>query len=160
CSHPALEVFPQSAVLKPGDDVQVLVRAWYSDGHSEDVTQWAKFSSTEELVATVDPDGRATVKGHGETAISVLFSNLVALSRITSPMPNHPDPRLFAESPRHGYIDDLVLQKLQSLRIPPSPMCGDAEFLRRAYLDVAGILPTPEERQGFLADTRADKRAR
>jgi Protein of unknown function (DUF1553)/Protein of unknown function (DUF1549) len=155
-----LEVFPPATVLKPGDHLQVLVRAWYSDGHSEDVTRWAKFNSTEELVATVDEDGKATVKGHGETAITVWFSNLVALARITSPLPNEPDPRRFAEAPRHGFIDDLVLKKLQALRIPPSPLCDDADFLRRAYLDAAGILPTPEERQAFLADPRPDKRAR
>ncbi len=155
-----LEVFPPTAVLKPGDHLQVRVRAWYSDGHSEDVTRWAKFNSTEELVATVDEDGKAAVKGRGETAITVWFSNLVALARITSPLPNEPAPGLFAEAPRHGFIDDFVLKKLQALRIPPSPLCDDAELLRRASLDAAGILPTPEERQAFLVDPRPDKRAR
>ncbi|MBV9125534.1 MAG: Ig-like domain-containing protein, partial [Planctomycetes bacterium] len=37
-----LEVVPAQAVLKPGDRLQVLVRAWYSDGHAEDVTHWAR----------------------------------------------------------------------------------------------------------------------
>src|SRR5207248_10209692 len=48
-----LEVFPPSAVLKPKDTLQVVVRAWYSDGHSEDVTHWAKYNSSEDLVANV-----------------------------------------------------------------------------------------------------------
>src|SRR5207248_8497909 len=61
-----LEVFPPEAVLKPADTLQVLVRAWYSDGHSEDVTRWAKFSSSEDLVAGVDDEGKVRVKGHGE----------------------------------------------------------------------------------------------
>jgi hypothetical protein len=155
-----LEVFPAEAVLKPGDNLQVIVRAWYSDGRAEDVTRWAKFASSEDLVATVDEDGKATVAGHGEAAISVLFANLVASCRIASPLPNKIDPAVFAKSPRHNFIDDLVLKKFQALRIPPSGVCSDTEFIRRAYLDAAGILPRPEEVKKFLADPRPDRRAK
>src|SRR5207245_7801425 len=45
-----LEVFPPVAVLKPKDTLQIAARAWYSDGHAEDVTHWVKFNSTEDLV--------------------------------------------------------------------------------------------------------------
>jgi hypothetical protein len=155
-----LEVFPPAAILKPADTLQVVVRAWYSDGHAEDVTRWAKFNSSEDLVATVDQDGRIRVTGHGEAAVTVWFSNLVASLRIASPLPNAIDPAVFAAAERRGFIDDLVLKKLESLRVPPSPLCTDAEFIRRAYLDAAGILPTPEELQRFLADTAPDKRSR
>lgn len=155
-----LEVFPPEAVLKPNDALQVLVRAWYSDGHAEDVTRWAKFSSSEELVAGVDDDGKIKVKGHGEAAITVWYSNLVSATRILAPFANQLEARTFAEAPRKNFIDELVLKKLQTLRIPPSGQCSDAEFIRRAYLDAAGILPTPEELRIFLEDKRADKRAR
>jgi len=155
-----LEVLPAAAVLKPKDTLQVLVRAWYSDGHSEDVTRWAKFNSSEDLVATVDADGKATVAGYGETAITVWFSNLVAANRVASPLPNAVDPKVFAAAPRNSFVDDLVLKKLESLHIPPSPSCEDAEFIRRAYLDAAGILPTPDETKKFLADAAPDKRAK
>jgi hypothetical protein len=155
-----LEVFPPSVILKPKDTLQVVVRAWYGDGHSEDVTHWAKYSSSEDLVANVDQDGEATVTGNGEAAITVWYSNLVGSCRIASPLPNGVDPKLFSAARRSNYIDDLVLKKLEALRIPPSADCSDAEFLRRACLDAAGILPTPDELQTFLADTRPDKRAR
>jgi hypothetical protein len=156
-----LEVFPQAAVLKSNDRIQVLVRAWYSDGQSKDVTRWAKFASSEELVAKTDEAGQVKVAGHGESAITVWYSNFVGISRITSPLPASENlPKLFASARRTNYIDDLVLAKLQALRIPPSPVCTDEEFIRRAYLDAAGILPAPEEVTKFLADTRADKRAR
>ena len=155
-----LEVLPAAAVLKPKDTLQVLVRAWYSDGHAEDVTRWAKFNSSEDLVSTVDADGKATVAGYGETAITVWYSNLVAANRVASPLPNAVDPRVFAAAPRKSFIDDLVLKKLESLHIPPSPSCDDAEFIRRAYLDAAGILPTPDETQKYLADPAPDKRAK
>ena len=155
-----LEVLPPAALLKPADTLQVLVRAWYSDGHAEDVTRWAKFNSSEDLVAAVDQEGKVRVTGHGEAAITVWYSNLVAAARFTSPLPNVIDPKAFAAAPRRGYIDDLLLQKLEALRIPPSPPCSDAEFIRRAFLDAAGILPTPEEVRSFLADPAPDKRSR
>ena len=155
-----LEVFPASAVLKPKDKLHLAVRASYSDGHTEDVTRWARFSSSEDLVATVDPDGRVNVAGYGETAMSVLFSNLVAANRIASPLPNRLDPQLFAQAPRSNYIDDHILRKLESLNIPISPTATDTEFFRRVYLDAAGILPTPEEVRKFVEDKTADKRAK
>ncbi len=146
-----LEVFPPAAVLKPKDEMQLVVRAWYADGQARDVTRWAKFASTEDLVAGVEDDGRVKVAGHGEAAITVLFSNLVALCRITSPFDQAIDPKVFAASPRHNSIDDLVLKKLEALRLPPSPQCMDQDFIRRAFLDAAGILPTPREVEEFLA---------
>jgi hypothetical protein len=155
-----LEVFPSEAVLKPGNTVQMVVRAWYSNGHAEDVTRWVKFNSSEDLVATVDAEGKVRVAGHGEAAITMWYSNLVASSRIVSPLPNTIDPKVFAAAPRNNYIDGLVLKKLAVLRIPPSPACSDEVFIRRAFLDAAGILPTPAEVQQFLTDKAADKRAR
>jgi hypothetical protein len=155
-----LEVLPPDAVLQPKDTLQVLVRAWYSDGHAEDVTRWAKFSSTEDLVAAVDQEGAVRVQGTGEAAITVWYSNLVATCRVTAPLANNVSAQVFAAAPRHNYVDNLVLRKLQALNLPPSPPCTDHEFIRRAYLDAAGILPTPDEVQRFVADKAPDKRAR
>jgi hypothetical protein len=155
-----LEVLPAAAVLKPKDHLQIVVRARYSDGHSEDVTRWAKFNSSEDLVATVNADGEVKVAGHGEAAITVWYSNLVAANRIASPLPDAVDAKVFASAEKHNFIDELVLKKLESLRIPPSPLCSDAEFMRRAYLDAAGILPRPEELERFLADKSLDRRAK
>src|SRR5262249_18628180 len=107
-----LGVFPAKAVLKPKDKMQVVVRAWYSDGHAEDVTRWAKFSSSEDLAATVDQDGKVIVAGNGEAAITVWYSNLVASCRVVSPFANKIDPKVFKNATRRNYIDDLVLKKL------------------------------------------------
>jgi hypothetical protein len=155
-----LEVFPDAVTAKPGDKQQVLVRAHYSDGHTEDVTPWVRYASSQDLVAGVDDAGRVTVAGHGEAAINVSYSNLVAFARVTSPMPNQIDPKTFAEASRKNFIDELNLKKLEMLRLPPSPPSSDNEFIRRAYLDAAGILPTPEDVQKFVADAAPDKRAK
>src|SRR5260370_15545061 len=155
-----LEVFPPEAVLKPKDRLQVIVRAHYSDGHAEDVTHWVKFNSNEDLVATVDTEGKVTVSGYGESAITILYSNLVATARIVSPLPNKLDPTVFSKAERKNAIDDLVLMKLATLHIPPSPLCTDTEFIRRAHLDATGTLPTPEFVAKFGADIGPDKRAK
>src|SRR5262249_15021377 len=155
-----IEVFPQRAKLEPKDELQVLVRAWYSDGHAEDVTRWTKFSSTEDLVAGVDDAGLVKVAGPGEASIIAIFSGRVGLVQVASPFPGEIDAKLFAASPRHNFIDNHVLKKLEALNIPPSPQCSDHEYIRRAYLDALGILPTPDEVQKFVADKSKDKRAR
>ncbi len=155
-----IEAFPPNAMLAPKDTLQIIVRAWYSDGHSEDVTRLAKFSSTEDLVAGVDEVGSVKITGHGEAAVVVLFGSRVALVRIASPFANDVDPKVFASARRNNFIDELVLKKLESLKIPPSPECTDTEFIRRAYLDAIGVLPTPDDVRKFTEDKRADRRAK
>ena len=59
----------------------------------------------------------------------------------------------------HGRIDDLAFARWKQLGIEPSKSCSDEVFLRRAYLDVIGTLPTPEEATRFLRDPDAGKRA-
>jgi hypothetical protein len=155
-----IEVFPSQAKLEAKEQLQVLVRAWYSDGHSEDVTQWTKFNSTEDLVAGVDDTGLVKIAGNGEASIVAIHAGQIALAQIASPFPGAVDAKAFAASPRHNFIDGLVLKKLESLNIPPSPQCADHEFIRRAYLDALGILPTPEEVQKLTADPSKDKRTK
>ena len=48
--------------------------------------------------------------------------------------------------------------KWKQLKITPSPLCDDTTFLRRAYLDAIGTLPTPAEVREFLADPSPNKR--
>lgn len=156
----AIEAFPARAILPREDQIQAVVRAKYSDGRTLDVTRWVKYASTADLVASVDDQGLIKVSGSGEAAITVLFGNQVALIQITSPFENKIDGEMFAKSPRRNFIDDLVLKKLKALNIPPSPQCTDNEFIRRAYLDAIGRLPTPVEVQNFLASPPNDRRAK
>jgi hypothetical protein len=57
-------------------------------------------------------------------------------------------------------IDTHVDRKLAAEKVPASPICTDAEFLRRASLDITGVIPTAEEAKRFLDDPSPDKRAR
>jgi hypothetical protein len=154
----ALEVLPAAVRLTAGAEQQLVVRARYSDGNVRDITRWVKFSSSDEGVASVDDLGHVKMNGNGEAAITLWYSSRVLYSRVSVPYPHKVDAAVYEKFPRHNYIDDLVLDKLKTLNIAPSAMADDSTFIRRAYLDAAGILPTSEEVEDFLADKSADKR--
>jgi hypothetical protein len=155
-----LEVLPAEAILKLGDEQRITVQAVYNDGSVRDVTAWSKFAATNEAVATVSEDGQAKIVGHGGGAITAWYASKNANVRITSPFEGNVPDSVYAESPRRNFIDELVLKQLQLLHLPPAASANDATFVRRAYLDTLGKLPTADEARAFLTDTTADKRDR
>jgi hypothetical protein len=155
-----LEVYPASATLQPGGTQQLVVRARYSDGNVRDVTRWVKFSTSDEGVAGVDDFGRVKMNGSGEAAITLWYQSRVLYSRLNVPYDNRVDPAVYTRFIRRNYIDDFVAEKLKALNIEPSQPADDATFLRRAWLDAAGTLPSSEEVETFLADKSPDKRSK
>src|SRR5262249_31838580 len=57
-------------------------------------------------------------------------------------------------------IDDCVQRRLTAEKIPCSLRTDDAEFLRRLYLDIHGVIPTLDQARAFLEKGAADKRVR
>jgi mono/diheme cytochrome c family protein len=53
-------------------------------------------------------------------------------------------------------IDAFILAKLEGNGLTPNPPADRAALLRRAYYDVLGLPPTPEEVQDFAADRSPD----
>jgi hypothetical protein len=154
-----VRVVPEQVILKPGATQQIVVLADFTDGTTQDVTRWAKYTAADTTVATVDdPTGKVTVTGNGEGAITAWYLSKIAIGRVVSPYANELPPETFAQAPRRNFIDDLVNEKLASLNLPPSPPASDAEFVRRAFLDTVGVLPTADETRAFLADAAPDKR--
>ncbi len=153
-----IETFPKLATLENAATQRILVRAHYTDGKYEDVTRWAKFDTTDESVATVEPLGLVTVQGPGAASISVWYSSRVASSELTVPRATPVPADRFAAAQRNTFIDDLILQQLEALQIAPAENANDATFIRRAYLDTIGVLPTSEETAAFVASEEAGKR--
>lgn len=153
-----LDVQPGARTLRVGDQQQLVVSAHYTDGARRDVTWLCRFDSNDPGMAEVDATGLVRVRRNGETAIRVSFLGQVAVVVITAPNPQTVDPARFAA--RNNFVDDPVFAKLAALGIEPSELCDDAAFIRRAFLDTIGVLPTPGEVRAFLVDSRADKRAR
>jgi Protein of unknown function (DUF1553)/Protein of unknown function (DUF1549) len=156
-----ISVEPSERILTAGGEQQVVVTAYYSDGSTADVTHLATFQSNESAVAAVTPDGLIrTSPLPGEAAIMARFLDKFAVVNVTIPLAGDVPPSLYAKLPRQNFIDGFVWDKLQRLGITPSEPVGDVTFLRRAYLDVIGRLPTPDEVREYLADTSKEKRVR
>ena len=154
-----IELSPALSQLNKGDTQPLTVHAFFSDGTKRDVTRWARFTPTDATIAEVDEaTGLAKVIGYGEGAISVWYSGQIALARITSPWPSVIPDEVFARTPKRNVIDKRVIEQLRRLNLKPSKPSSDSEFIRRVYLDVVGMLPTPQETKAFLADTSETKR--
>ncbi|MBI2431911.1 MAG: DUF1553 domain-containing protein [Candidatus Hydrogenedentes bacterium] len=155
-----LEVFPPAVTLKKEGEQQLVVRAHYSNGTYEDVTPWVKYGTTDDAVAVVDDNGKVKVTGSGSTAITLWYASRVLSAEVSVPREKPVPPEIFAQAKRSNFVDDEVLKKLESLQIAPAGDATDAEFIRRAFLDCIGTLPTPEEVSAFIADQDAQKRAK
>jgi hypothetical protein len=154
-----IRIVPGPRVLKaPARWQQLAVVAQYSDGTTRDVTRLTVFSSSDNAVADVSPAGLVEFQQSGEVAILVRYLETLQTVRFTylEPRPGFtwPNPQ------ESNYVDKQVFAKLKMLSIPPSDLCADEEFVRRAYLDLCGILPSGDEARKFLADKSSDKRAK
>jgi hypothetical protein len=155
-----IDLGPAESVAAPGQKVALAVTARYSDGSTRDVTRWSRFTSADETVATVDPAGGVSVIGHGAGAVTAWFSSRIAVANVVAPFPHAVSPADYSSAPRANVIDELNLAQLEQLHLKPSPPCDDATFLRRAFIDTIGRLPTPEEVRSYLADTSPAKKQR
>ena len=61
---------------------------------------------------------------------------------------------------RRNFIDEAVFSRMERDGVPHSGLATDGEFLRRAYIDLIGRIPTLEEVLVFEADGRNEKRDR
>lgn len=152
-----LELTPTQKLLKIGEQQPLQVWATFSDGQRRDVTWLTKLESNDAGLASVSPEGIVTAKRHGETAIRAAFQTEVAVAIITVPFEHRVEASRF--SAKNNFIDEHVFAKLFALKIEPADACTDAEFIRRAFLDTTGTLPTADEVRRFLADTSAHKRS-
>ena len=158
----SIELFPKSRIMTERSQQKLLVTATFSDGTTRDVTHEALFTSNDETLAQVDPDGRiSTTMLAGEAAIVARYHGQVASSRITVPI--NKDETLKGELAawdRSHFVDRLVADKWEELNLLPSAAADDATFHRRAYLDLIGKLPTPNEVRDFLSNTDPQKKTK
>lgn len=153
-----LAITPKQAFLLPSQRLAtVKAEAIYADGSWRDVTGLAVFDSTN-LKIDVSRAGRVTANEAGETTIVVRYLDKQATAQLAF-LADRPSFR-WSAPPVVNYIDRLVDERLQPLRINPSDLCTDSEFIRRLSLDVLGVLPTPDETRRFLADADPQKRTK
>ena len=145
-----IEVLPEQIYLdRAGMSQQVLVIAHYADGSTRDVTREAVISPSNIEVAAVE-NNKVTALRRGEGAILIRYEGSYA----AQPLICMGDRTGYAwvETPEFNYIDGHVHAKLKKMKILPSELCTDAEFVRRASLDLTGIPPEPSRVKIFLED--------
>lgn len=148
----SIAIYPPTPTLQlRHDQQQLIVIATYADGTTRDVTREAVFETSNFEVATVSKQGLIKAVQRGEAAALVRFEGNYAAAPIS--ILGNRDGFEWVPSPEQNFIDTLVNAKLQRMKILPSGPAEDAEFLRRASLDIAGVPPTIEQVNAFVADT-------
>ncbi|MGL4549624.1 MAG: DUF1549 domain-containing protein [Gemmataceae bacterium] len=154
-----LEVTPTSAVLGlPGDRQQISVRARYADGTVRDVTSEAFLDSSNTEVATVDRAATVTAVRRGETTVMARYEGAYAATTLI--VMGDRSGFAWKAEPGYNWIDELVYEKLKAVKVLPSDVCTDSEFIRRVYIDLTGTLPTVEAARAFLDDKTPSREKR
>jgi hypothetical protein len=148
-----IDIQPKSPVVPlPGMKQQMAVVATYSDGSVRDVSAEAFIESSNTEIATVDRNGLVTAVRRGEATMLARYEG--SYTAATLIVMGDRSGFAWKDVPQNNFIDTLVYEKLKAVKVLPSDLCGDADFIRRVYLDLTGLPPQPEEVRAFLADQR------
>ena len=155
----SIELFPKNPVIQNvGGMQQFRVVARYTDGKTRDVTLESFVDSGNTEVA--EHDDRALLKTirRGEAPILARYEGAYAATTLT--VMGDRDEFTWKEPETWGTIDELVAAKWERMKIQPSGLCTDEEFVRRVYLDLTGLPPTSDRVRSFLADKRPTREKR
>ena len=145
-------------IRQPHHVQQMRVEADFADGSVRDVTHLASFETSDETICKVSRHGLAVGLRRGEVAVVVRY-----LNHVETPMLSFVEdvPGFTWKAPEPAnYIDEHVYAKLKEFQYLPGKLSNDEVFLRRVYLDVTGLLPTPDEVLYFLENDDPDKRTK
>ncbi len=147
----SIQLSPQNPVIQTiGGRQQMRVLATYANGDQRDVTAEAFIESGNTDVADADGGGLVTVLRRGEAPVLARFEGAYAATTVTAM--GDRSGFVWKQPETWSEIDKLTAAKWQRMKIAPSGLCTDAEFLRRAYLDLTGLPPSAEVVEKFLAD--------
>lgn len=148
-----IEIAPLDPIVpRAGMKQQMVVMATYTDGSVRDVTREAFIESGNIEVIEASPQGILTMLRRGEAPVLVRYEGAYAATTII--VMGDRSGFVWQKPPTNNYIDDHVYRKLERVKVLPSDLCSDDEFIRRIYLDMLGLPPNVDEVRAFLSDTR------
>lgn len=148
---------PEIVLVEPAEELSLKIEAKFTDGTTRDVTSIAVYEPSTSVVA-VSSEGQVRRQAFGEATIVIHYLNGRAAVDVAC-IADRPE-FAWRDVPEHNFVDRHVLDKLRRLRIEPSELADEHVFLRRAYVDLLGVLPTVNETREYLADVRPDRRSR
>lgn len=155
----SIALSPQNPTIQAiGDRQQMRVVANYSDGSTRDVTEMSFVDSGNGEVATADRWGLITAVRRGESAILARYEGAYAATTLTVMGPR--EEFVWTAPECYGRVDQLVADKWQRMKILPSELCTDAEFMRRVYLDLTGLPPSADDVRKFVDEDQRDSRTK
>jgi WD40 repeat protein len=154
-----IQLYPENPVVqKIGARQQMRVVAKYADGTVRDVTAEAFIESGNTDVAATETAGLILTLRRGEAPVLARYEGNYAATTLT--VMGDRTGFVWQQPPSWGKIDDLVAAKWQRMKIQPSELCTDIEFIRRVNLDLTGLPPSPEQIRAFLDDQRETRTKR
>jgi hypothetical protein len=155
----AIDISPKDPIVpRVGMKQQITVTATYTDGTTRDVTREAFIESGNIEVISAEPTGIVTMLRRGEAPVLVRYEGAYAATTLI--VMGDRSGFVWQKPASNNYIDDHVYKKLERVKILPSDLCTDAEFIRRVYIDLTGLPPTSADVREFLADQRPTKEKR
>jgi WD40 repeat protein len=144
-----IDVYPQNPVVADANfSQQIRVVATYADGSTRDVTREAFVESGNTEVAQVDRTGLATALRRGEAPLLARYEGNYAATTLT--VMGNRDGYQWQQPETWNKLDQLVAEKWQRLKIQPSDVCSDSDFIRRVYIDLTGLPPSADQVRAFL----------
>ena len=153
-----IEVFPKNPVVeKIGSKQQIRVVATFADGLKRDVTREAFVQSGNTEVAEPEKDSNSliTTIRRGEAPILIRYEGNYAATTVT--VMGDRSGFVWEQPAANNKVDELVASKWERMKIKPSGLCDDYEFVRRVYLDLTGLPPSAEVLQQFVSDNKPQK---
>ena len=154
-----IKLYPENPVVEEiGATQQFRVVAYYDNGMIKDVSREAFVTSGNSEVAEHDELSLMTTLRRGEAPILARFEGRYAATTLT--VMGDRTGFVWKEPSHHNRIDELVSDKWKRMKIAPSGLASDLDFLRRVYLDLTGLPPSANEVSSFLEDKRDSRKKR
>ncbi len=152
-----LEVVPDRQILfDPQNSIRLNAYIYDQRGQKKNINHLVVWEANNVGIADISADGLVKRQQFGEVVVVVRYLNFQIPIRIQFVSAK----KDFIWQPRKikNPIDQIIFAQLKELKLSPASVCDDATFIRRAYLDAIGVIPSSEEVREFLSDSRIDKR--